>query len=539
MTLARNKNAGDCRQQRDNAETNSVPIFTGPIRPLLTFLMACGFFLAPCVALGQQRKTFIEEFADAIGMAVRAAIGEEDREQAVMDVAVAAPMAVQPLQDEVKRRKARISAYSEAMQTWIADVCELTDEQKARVKEVADRETKKSHDAWLKRDANAANQQLGDTFPIKFTIRYGTAQSLDLTRHYKKIQDILSEEQLAKLKKASSERRSFQIEAMVNRVLNMLDEELYLSKQQREEMFEPLKRRLNGMESSSFSFHGQSYYYQQQSIGFLLQRGDHLKGLNEPQRHRAKDLASMSNNNSYNTEQYILFQSNEGTDGWYKKLATSAKEQRQRVYRACAVRSAFYMSEWSLPEPASRHLTVAGKGIADRVIAEWKKTIERQLKTYEEQAGRFGGNFSFSMQVVDLNQIETNDLWKHTIDRLKPEDAADIYDRATLLRNRQAQFLTAALDREMWFRPEQRDEVRQRIEKGLPTKAWQNPYRNYMDEVALLVIPLFKFSNRDASIFEGVQKKAWDTLKKEFEYNGRYVMVHMKNGGQFHFMLPP
>ena len=163
--------------------------------------------------------------------------------------------------------------------------------------------------------------------------------------------------------------------------------------------------------------------------------------------------------------------------------------------------------------------------------------MRRQLKTYEEQAGRFGGNFSFSMQVVDLKKIEQDVLWKHTVKQLTPKDA-QAYNRRELIRKEQARFLTGMLDRELWLTPEQRPAVQALVAKSLPESGWQNPYRNYMDEVALLVIPLFKFSKNDASQFEGAQKKAWETLKAEFEYNGRYAMVHMRNGGQFHFMIP-
>ena len=246
----------------------------------------------------------------------------------------------------------------------------------------------------------------------------------------------------------------------------------------------------------------------------------------------------LKNGSSYNSEQYISFQSNEGTDGWYKKLDDSARQQRSRVYRACGVRTAFYQSEWGLSDKDSRHLTVAGKGIADKVIADWKKTTRRQLKTYEEQAGRFGGNFSFSMQVVDLKQIEQNAMWLHTVKKVSGAEPADGHDRSAALRVNQATFLTALLDRELWLTRGQRIEVQKLISKCLPTGAWTNPYRNSMEEVALLVIPLFKFSKQDSSTFQGPQKVAWDTLRKEFEFNGRYVVVHAKNGGQFHFQIP-
>ena len=212
-------------------------------------------------------------------------------------VQLAAPAAVRPAAppiDEVKRRKSRITAYSQSMQQWMTDVCRLSPGQQQQLKVIANAEIGKSQQAFQERDAQKANQPLLDTFPVKFTLRYGIAEELDLTRHHRKLKDVLTAEQQEKLKAAADERRKFHIDAMIGRVLNMLDKELYLTLDQRQKMAEPLKRRLNGMESSSFSLYAQSYYYKQTSIAFLLQRGDHLNFLNDVQMARAKDFTGLA-----------------------------------------------------------------------------------------------------------------------------------------------------------------------------------------------------------------------------------------------------
>lgn len=503
------------------------------------------FCAGPSTAQAQQKKkSAIGALADLLGKAVRAAVGEDDppaEDAAAEAVEMLAPaMPAKPQVADVERRKIRLDAYTDAMQEWIDNVCELTDEQKVKIQEVVNAQIEKSQATFGKRDPRKVqNEALLDTFPVKFTMRYGRAQDVDLVRNSRKLKDILTEEQLSKLKTAAAERTSFHVEATLDRVLNLMDEELYLTKAQREAMREPLKRRLNGMESASFSLSAQTYYIKQTPISFLLQRGDHLKLMNEPQQRRAKDFSTSNSGSSYSTEQYVSFQSRE-SDQWHDKLDQAGAQQRGRVSRACAVRAAFYQAEMGLDEQGSRRLMIAGKGIADRLIADWKKATRKQLKMYEDQAARFGGNFGFSVNVANIQQIEQDELWLHTVKRLTEEanGSADVYDRKLAIRDGKARFLTALFDKELWLRPEQRNIVYERIHDSLPKGEWQNPYRTYMDEVSLLVIPLFKFSKQDAAVFEGAQKKAWDALRGEFDYNGRYVLVHMKNGGQLHLQIP-
>ncbi|MEQ9411023.1 MAG: hypothetical protein RIK87_25150 [Fuerstiella sp.] len=493
----------------------------------------------------EKQDTAIGKVADLIGDALRAAVGQRKavRAEAVVDAPamVAVEAAEQPPRaaSEVEQRLQRLNAWSAAMQSWIGHAGTLSDEQLQQLQQLATAEIKSSQQKWAKPNPRSANEPLLDTFPIKFTVRSGTAEQLDLARRPQKLKSILTEDQLTALQDAEQERRAFQFEAMVGYVLNLLDDELYLTAKQRQDMREPLAGELRGKENTSFSMFAQSYYYPQSSITFLLQEGDHLQFLNDAQKNRASDFSNIGRNGgSNNSEQYIMFESSEGTDGWYRKLKESAETQRARIQRACEVRVAYYQQICRLPDDRANHLRVAGKGVTDQLIRDWKKTTSRQLKNYEQQVGLFNGNFSFSMQVANQSQIDSHDLWKHTLESLSPEVADFVVARETVRRDATARFLTALLDRELWLLPEQRPQVQQLVQQSLPAKNNINPYRNYMDEVAMLIVPLFKFSKQDATVFQGPQQAAWETLKKEFEFNGRYVLVHMKNGGQFHFPVP-
>ena len=507
---------------------------------LATLIFACS--PAAHAQDGDLLRTAVGELGEAISELLQMAVGKAEVVELEMvqeDIAVMQPEPAKAAKDLVKKRKKRLESYCGAQLAWMNSICKLNDAQMAQLDELLKSDIEKSQTKFAKDNAKNRNSQLADTFPVKFTLRYGLADEMDLSRNPKRLQNILTEEQLKLLKAGAAERRAFHIDATVSRVLNILDEHLYFTSRQREELFPLLQKRLTGLEHASFSIYGYSGYYKQTSVATLLKRGTHLEQFNDAQRARARDFEGFETYGYYNLEQYISFSSQDGVDGWYDKLDESCQVQRSRVHRACAVRTSFMQEEQGLSDRGARYLTVASKGVADKLVGDWKKSTRQQLRTYEEQAGRFGGNFSFSMQVVDLDQIEKHQMWKHTIDKLSAESTGTGYIRGEEMRRTNALWLTGVLDRELWLTSSQRERVAASIEGSLPTRKWVNHYRTYMDEVAYLIIPLFRMSKQDASVFQGAQKEAWDTLRAEFDFNGRYVMVHMQNGGQFHFQLPP
>ena len=516
-----------------------------PSRSLLCWAAAALIFVtAPSTSAqdGDLRHTAVGELGEAIGELLRMAVGKAEIievEMVAEDIAVMQPEPPKPAKDALKKRKARLEAYCGAQLEWMETICRLNEAQMTQLRTLVAQDIEESQTKFEKGNGNNRNSQLADTFPVKFTLRYGLADKMDLSRSPKRLADILTEEQLNLLKSAAAERQAFHIDATVCRVLNILDEHLYFTSRQRRELKPLLQKRLTGLEHASFSIYGYSGYYKQTSVATFLKRGTHLDLFNDAQRARARDFEGFETYGYYNLEQYISFSSQDGIDGWYDKLDESCRIQRSRVHRACAVRTSFMQEEQGLSDRGARYLTVASKGVADKLVGDWKKSTRQQLRTYEEQAGRFGGNFSFSMQVVDLDQIERHQMWKHTIDKLSAQSQGTDYKRSNEIRRTNAQWLTGVLDRELWLTPAQRERVASSVEGSLPNQKWVNHYRTYMDEVAHLIIPLFRLSKQDASVFEGAQKKAWDTLRGEFDFNGRYVMVHMQNGGQFHFQLPP
>ena len=102
---------------------------------LLCILCSVAVLHTSPVKAQQQERTAIGALADASGEALRTIVGKNEPEEVAEAVAVeamdiAAPaMAVKPAKNEIDQRKSRLTGYSTAMQSWISDVCELSEEQ--------------------------------------------------------------------------------------------------------------------------------------------------------------------------------------------------------------------------------------------------------------------------------------------------------------------------------------------------------------------------------------------------------------------------
>lgn len=495
---------------------------------------------APVAAAQQKQKSALQFLAEMVKEAVEELVEEAVEEVVDEPVAIAMPAAVAAPEKEVKQRLERLNAWSKAMQDWVAVTAGLSDEQKKFLQTDLKAAVDKAQKDYGK-GGNAAqmrmNQGLTDFFPIRMTSDNGAADKLDVTRFPKNIPSVkLSKEQQAKLDNAAAKRRKFQADAALGRVLNLIDRELFLTATQRAELGPAIRSR-NSLTAQCYAFHPQNYYFQQTSVLPFIQAGPHLKMLNEAQQTRAADM-SQQNGGSYNNERYILFQSNEGVDTWQDKLSEASKNQKKRLQRACAVRVAFYKSEHELPEKQARRLVVAGKGTVDEVVAAWKTQSRKQLKSFEDQAMRArGGNFSFGLNVADIHKIEQAGLWKTTLTSIAPDFASASSDRDSARRSAMTNFVVSLVDHELWLTADQRAKLTEKLGRQMPAPDYRNNYQ-YFEEITLLAVALFKCSKQDLAILSDSQKAAWETIKKQMPFDGRYVRVPMKHGGQMSFRIP-
>ncbi|MEZ6127178.1 MAG: hypothetical protein R3C59_00685 [Planctomycetaceae bacterium] len=511
------------------------------LKNLLTLAVLAVALMAPTQA--QQRPaTAIEKLAELLGGALKAATGKEEPKAARPAPAVLFAQPAVPLAEkEVKERLKRLQAYAAVMQDWVDAQCELTEEQTKNLAAATDKAISVEQLSWKNGRPNDQrnNRGLSDFFPVRFTDTNGAARAVEILRVRSKLTGVqLTTEQTEKLAAAVEERKQFHRGAALGYILNLLDDELFLTADQRQVIGAGIRKKVN-LEAACYSFMPQTYYFDQTSIVDTVREGnDYLEVLTKSQKQRAKDLAALDGG-SYNSEQYISFSSDEGIDTWQDKLREAGLTQKERLQRAVAVRVDFYEMAYDLPPQSARRLLVAGKGAVDEVVAAWQEQTQRQLKSYEDQMGRFaGGNFSFSMSVADIRQLEHNDIWKYTVESVVTgtTDAMAARNEARSAAN--ARFIVAMLDKELWLEPFQRDRLLTAVQNELPSPDYNDPNRRYFGEISLLCIPLFKFSKHDLTVLSRNQKTTWEVIREPFQFDGNYVRVQMQNGGQMSFVIP-
>ncbi|MEZ6125563.1 MAG: hypothetical protein R3C49_20650 [Planctomycetaceae bacterium] len=257
-------------------------------------------------------------------------------------------------------------------------------------------------------------------FPIRFTDVDGDSRAVCLLRDADDLTSLnLTADQQAKLEVVSDERREFQHAAAVERILNLLDDELFFTSEQRDQLRKLIPGRIN-LDRTCYSLRPQSYYLSQLDVRPLLRSGPQLDLLSEIQRKRAADISD-ANSLRYSRNQCLIFRTNEGMHTWHDRLKVEAREEFQHLQTAVAVRESFIHSGCSLSDSDRRHLLVAGKGAIDEVVTEWKETSSNQLQRHIDQAARFRGNIAFAIQLAEVSAIDTNELWVQTVASVAPD----------------------------------------------------------------------------------------------------------------------
>lgn len=491
----------------------------------------------------QTQATAIEKLAEAIGDVLKAATGKGARQQkAVVREVFAQPVMPDVLtpEAELKERKIRLEAYTAAATAWLDGQVKLQPAQQAALQTTLTNKIEASQQAAQKPQANnnRGHQGFNQHFPITFTDFNGAAKGLDILQHEQLLADTkLTPEQQTALAESSEERKMFYRAATQGHILNLLDAELYFTSAQRAAIADVVADKLK-LDNACYALHPVNYYFQQTPITAVIAGARQADILGDAQKQRAADLAGSGR--SAGDEQYISFQSNEGVDLWQDKLRDAITAQRSRVMRAVAVRVDFHRSSSEISEADAHHLQVAGKGATDTAIATWKAMSQQQLKQYERNAAQWGGNgnFSFSLAVPDVQQVDDDPIWKHTLEQLLPTASDQLTRRSNVRSAATAKFIVAMLDRELWLSKAQREILLEAVLKELPAPDTKIQNANYFLEITLLTIPMFKLSKPDLAILTDSQKTAFEAMKKPFQLQNRNVLVQMQNGGQMHLQIP-
>jgi hypothetical protein len=267
-----------------------------------------------------------------IGKMIGGAIRGEAEPEAFIREMPANEALLKPGEQDRKDFQKRIQAYSDAVEAWVSATCEMTDEQKGRLKEIFAAQVKKDIQAFGKgQDPDQRNKPFPKTFVLLFTRKDGIATefSEDVFRVLRK--DFLSPEQTGKLDAAFTERQTFQRDAYISFLVSMIDKELYLSAEQHDACA-PICR--GGRHQSRIRCMPSSHRIticHMSLMATLLSSAPGKSILDAPQKKRLADLTGTDPNN-----QNISFQAEEGVEGWYKKMHQLGSKQRELYLASCS-----------------------------------------------------------------------------------------------------------------------------------------------------------------------------------------------------------
>lgn len=485
--------------------------------------------------------------SDFFGEVFRGITGQKKQPAAVIRAVQQFPP---PPEAELKKRKNRLIAYATARKHWLHTTCDLTDKQSDQLDEIFLAEVEASQER-LKNKNNQRNQHgFPDYAPVRFTVDGAAATNFSGTAWDRKIEEVLTPEQIAAFEEAQKVRSEFLIDALRAWVLNLLDQELYFTSEQREVVSKQLEKRLSSKSSQLYSLGNQNYYLKyQQPHTLLTTLPDDV--LNEPQNARLKRVKD-GNVNGPASERYITFMSNEGVDGWYDTLEKAIDEQGKRLRGMADLQIRYYENEYDLDQEGIDHLRLAAKGTSLYCLASWKESTKANLRQWEErmQQQQFGnGNFGFSVSVPNTNSIEQHQLWKNAVEALSVDSSKIATERSERRRELESKYLLSLLDKELLLTQSQREEFTKLLDKKMPKN--QISGYEYMYEIVLLAIPLVTLKDQEVKkIFlasppiEGLNEEdhpqllAWEALKEQYQINGRNVTMQMQNMGQFSFNIP-
>jgi hypothetical protein len=348
--------------------------------------------------------------------------------------------------------------------------------------------------------------------------------------------DILNEAQNAQLNAALTERREFQNAAFREYVVTLFDQELFLTKDQRQLMLDQFSANKKEITSPFYSFIGYSYYLPNKSLGDVLSASK-ANYLDSRQKKRLQDLLSGDGN-----QNYIVFQSSEGPEQWDETVKQAVPKQRSLYLNAAAVRIGYLERSLKLTPEQVAYLSDASKGAVVEALGEWKvstqQTIEQMKQHMAQVQGQ--GNFGFSAQHISVDGLDQNEIWKNAIREVHGDAKSE--ERSAFIRRAKAMTVTALLDQEMWLTPAQRPAVLELMDTSMPRNFVKSNYDQYVRELILLAYPLHRApAAKIKEVLSEPQQAIWQQLKGFFQVNqanAGFVQIPLGDqGGAFSVQL--
>ncbi|MEZ6060553.1 MAG: hypothetical protein R3C19_09345 [Planctomycetaceae bacterium] len=216
----------------------------------------------------------LEKLADLIGEVVDGVNRQRPpvRPAVRMAPAVMREVAPPPPVQEVDARRKRLEAHAAAFLDWTVQVGELSDDEQARLRDVLSDKIRRAQDVWT-RNANRRNGPITDFVPVAFTSSAGAAEFLHRSRVGTMLNDDLAKDHQISLAAALEERGEWVRSMVMDYAISLIDEELFLTSEQRTEIRDELSNRIEAdtLEEGLFAFSpGSTSYFKFRSLAYSL-----------------------------------------------------------------------------------------------------------------------------------------------------------------------------------------------------------------------------------------------------------------------------
>ena len=431
----------------------------------------------------------------------------------------------EPVDAIVGERRERLDAHTAAFQEWANRICRLSDIEQAELAEKLSQKRQQLEDRW-KRNVHRQNEPLADYAPVALTALGGAANFLRREQAGTLLEEVLSDEHQKLLFDAFDERVEEIRTAMLNFAIILVDDELFLTADQRIPLTSGLRSGNINFDDGVFTFNTRHAYFP-----FILLRDavdvlpDSL--LTDIQRKWLND--AFIGPEDARGPMGILG----GDIGAMEELRReSAENVKAHFLAAAALRTSWLQHSVALSPQQIELVTVAGKGAALQCTLGWKERMPRhdlpgQVFVLPDTAvGR---------KTVMVDLLDQNEIWQQTV---REVGAADAYrERAEFHRAATVDYVTAMLDKEIWLTPDQRQPLSELIDAAIP-ETMQGP-KHHFRELELLIIPLFRIPPEDLGVvLTKAQQTAWNELRNQFDSDGKTVTFQMRNHGAIAFRLP-
>jgi len=409
--------------------------------------------------------------------------------------------------DILRLMSERLTAFQAARLYWIDQACGLSNEQKERLHRV---------NSKLIDDANrqlqvAFKEKDGSQYPFSYTLTtvifpsstFG-AKSLDNEAFEKDLDGILTSDQQARYQQNLQKRQSSLHHGFVCGIVDLIDEELYLTVVQREmvkEKFHQGTRRENAL--YSLRRDGVRSPYRKPDASFQVP----ISCLTNLQRHRWDDL-----NAKKDGYQFSYSFKGDTLQACIEDAERSEEENEKAFVNAMLVKLDYYRDFLDLTFNDMQRLEMALVGIAQR-----NSVCLRNLR-YCSNAYSSGLSEKLSyppLNIVDPITIEWDPFWKSLSERFGFSVAIEA--RRKERQHMVAEFVLAVLEEELWLTSEQREQLRQLVEQTVGMI--ELPDRNYFmfrDEM-LMARVLAKMPAEEVSkILSNDQHLVWAKITNLF-----------------------